>query len=266
MKKAIMLSMALSMAVLPSATAAFAAQETGTNQAAVSKFTTVARSMPLEISGKVDKISKGELTVTAKDGKVYLVPLWKLSTINGFSDLGLKVGTEVTLKSTQPDLANVKSVSSLASLTVSAKPIDIKTLKVAEGTLTPLTAVDASKLIKGADLTFTAAPSIKAVGHVDLKAIDAKEAKAVGATLSSATPVSTTAISKDSITTLTAVKGPLPDLSKVQVGTLKVVENGKVSFVAPAEGSFTLSALNEGTQLFLAGEITANGKTVKISN
>jgi hypothetical protein len=224
MKKEIMLSLAISMALVSSASSVLAAQSTETNQATVSNGVSFTQGSPLEISGKVTKISEGEMTVSTQDGKSYKVPMWQFAKQTGFSDLGLTTGTEVTLKSTLPDLANIKvgTISAGIPMKMNATVIDSKNL-----------------------------------------------IKATGSTLAIAAGSVTITPTNGSITTLTAVPGVKLDFGKIQPGTLKVDESTKGiigTMAIPANGSFTLSSLTEGESIFIAGEISANGKKLKLSN
>ncbi|WML33370.1 hypothetical protein [Clostridium sp. OS1-26] len=54
--------------------------------------------MLTELTGTIEKTGENEIDVKAKDGKTYTVPIDEFSKLDGFKDLNLKVGTEVSLK------------------------------------------------------------------------------------------------------------------------------------------------------------------------
>ncbi len=96
-----------------------------------------------EITGAIEDISEHEMKVKVKDGESYIVPLGLFSKQEGFKELGLAKGVEVTLKSVKPDLSQTNELKTEPALTIegvgdirSADAIEMgdKVIKVFPGT------------------------------------------------------------------------------------------------------------------------------------
>jgi len=208
MKKTILVSLAISATMLLSAPAAFAAQNDDTQTGpvgtavavAVATQTSLNFNMPTEISGVVKEISQNIMTVETEDAKTYLVPLEQFSKIDGFSDLELQIGSQVSLK--REDLTGKGSPQYIiiGQPTVVKSDVDLKAIG---GTTTP----DGSNEGLSAMATGESSPQNTIVG------------------------------------TLTEVKG---------AANLKEIGNEALS-------------INAGEMIFIATEISADGKTVKLS-
>lgn len=137
MKKTILTTFAVSAVMLLSTATAFAATGSNTNQVQVQQVTSV-KAVSSEITGTIEKISDNLMTVKTNDGVTYSVPLGEFSKLDGFKDLALDTGTEVSLKSEPAQLTVVPS----KALT----PEDIENIKTDQKentiTLTPAYAAD----------------------------------------------------------------------------------------------------------------------------
>ncbi len=96
-----------------------------------------------EITGAIEDISEHEMKVKVKDGESYIVPLGLFSKQEGFKELGLAKGVEVTLKSVKPDLSQTNGLKTEPALTIEGvgdiRPADAiemgdKVIKVFPGT------------------------------------------------------------------------------------------------------------------------------------
>ncbi|KZL88455.1 hypothetical protein [Clostridium magnum] len=80
------------------------------------------------LTGSIEKIGENKIEVKAKDGKVYTVPVNEFSKQDGFKDLNLKVGTEISLKGM--DFSKTSIGVKATKATESSDSKDIKVGKV----------------------------------------------------------------------------------------------------------------------------------------
>lgn len=71
-----------------------------------------------EITGAIEDITELEMKVKVKEGESYIVPLGLFSKQEGFKELGLAKGVEVTLKSVKPDLSQTNEFKTEPALTI----------------------------------------------------------------------------------------------------------------------------------------------------
>ncbi len=200
MKKALILSLVAAFTLSASSAVAQANPAADTEKAGkVTTFTTITRAgnagdiaafkqMPDEITGEIQEISENEMKVKAQDGEVYLIPLGLFSKEEGFKELGLAKGINVTLKSIRSQMPDTLAINAEA------------------GEAVAVAGTDAVK------------PD---TGKVTAKRIEAVKTEA-----------------GDVIFSIKDGEGVSPDEKTVEIKELQKV--------------------------FIAGEITANGKTVKI--
>ena len=235
MNKTFLISLVASALLLSSSAAAtFATTNSDIKQPMMTIQAVPAQFMSSEISGAVEKLSDSEITVKTQEGVTYNVPLDQLSKVNGFNDLGIKVGTKISLKSAQPEIASISqkplTTEEVNKLMKGAKPAVAQVVRA-------LTPEEVQKLGKGVTQT-SAAASISVA-----KQLTSEEAENLmkGATL----------------TVPQAVRVLTPD---------EVQKLGKgITQAASVAGVPALGSIKDGNLFFIASEITANGKTVKLA-
>lgn len=111
-----------------------------------------------ELIGTIEKVGEDEIDVKAKDSKVYTVPIDQFSKLDGFKDLDLKVGREVSLKTMEfsGDFVSIKAMESTASS--DSKDIKGDNIAISFGKISDL---------KDIQFTPTDAPSVTAVATKD---------------------------------------------------------------------------------------------------
>lgn len=111
MKKTILAALVIS-TMLMGSTAVYAAPdnipaETPSNGKVMAISCVAAKSFPSELTGIVEEISLKQMTVKAKDGEVFTVPLQQFTKQEAFKGLGIVAGTEVQLKSIMPQAVTI---------------------------------------------------------------------------------------------------------------------------------------------------------------
>jgi hypothetical protein len=262
MKKTFLISLVASALVLSSSAAAtFATTNTDTKQPMMTIQAAPAQFMSSEISGTVEKLSDSEITVKTEEGVTYNVPLDQLSKVNGFNDLSLKVGTKVSLKSAQPEIVSISqkplTAGEVDKLMKDAKPAAVQVVRA-------LTQEEAQKLDKGVIQTVPAA-NISAAKQLTseevdklMKGVKPGVAQVVRALTSGEVQKLGKGITQTAPAASISVANPLTSEEAVKLENV-------VTTASPVAGVIAAGNIKDGNLLFIASEITANGKTVKLA-
>ncbi|MDR3600459.1 MAG: hypothetical protein P4L49_08285 [Desulfosporosinus sp.] len=195
MKKTILVSLAISATMLLSTPAAFAAQHDDAQTCPVGTAVAVATpaslnfNMPTEISGVVKEISQNIMTVETEDAKTYLVPLKQFAKIDGFSDLELQTGSQVSLK--REDLTGEGNPQNIiiGTLTVVKSDVDLKAIggtTTQDGSNEGLSAMAAGEsspqnTIVGTLTEVKSAANLKEIDGINLTTCSGNEALSINA-------------------------------------------------------------------------------------
>jgi hypothetical protein len=207
-------------------------------------------SMPEEIKGAIEKITETEMTIKTKDGKSYWIPTLGFSELEGFKNLNLKEGTEVTLKGLQPQkLESAGAVISKGAIAVKGAPV----IDINGGTKLDIAGVAGVTGITGITGVKTFAFSDK--DHEGKDLFMPEEITANGVTVKlfeGAKSISTKAFS---IAVPEEIKGTIEKITETEM-TVKT-KDGK-SYLIPTLGFSKLKAfvdlnLKEGTEVTLKG-------------
>jgi hypothetical protein len=262
MNKTFLISLVASALLLSSSAAAtFATTNSDTKQPMMTLQAAPAQFMSSEISGTVEKLSDSEITVKTEEEVTYNVPLEQLSKINGFNDLSLKVGTKVSLKSAQPETVSISqkplTAEEVDKLMKGAKPGVAQAVRA-------LTPEEVQKLSKG--ITQAApATSISVAKQLTSEEVDKlmKDAKpGVAQAVRVLTPEEVQKLGKG--VTQTASVASISVAKPLTSEEAAKLEN-VVTTAAPVAGVLAVGSIKDGNLLFIASEITANGKTVKLA-
>lgn len=257
MKKIILASLIASVAMSASSAVSYAQTDNGPKERNVLYQSINAPLAPMELSGTVQEVSDSKMTVKGKDGKSYLVLLDQFSKIDGFKDLELKAGTEVSMKSVQPDRIALgeKNTGKAVTFAISSVPTVLKEAgridnavedRLDEKEVGALEREHAVEPGKDGEMVAAVTVGARDIGQTKEESSeqgkDGEGAERVAAVAAVATDAKNTGeTEKERIPLFTA------ELSK-EDGTIKVV---------------TLDGVNVKL-CFVPEEITANGKTIKL--
>lgn len=225
MKKTILISLAVSAAVFLSTTTAFAATSDETTQKMANQQVSLVQAVPSKITGTVEKIMSSEMVVKTKEGVSYFVPLGQFSKLDAFEGLKITNGTEVSLESTLN--------TSILDLTTVVK----KDLKIV-----PITNVSDSVEISVKD------NNLNTIKLTEIKPMDPADDELFDVYMVPASSIASVAQATDDV-------APAGDSTVIKIDPVKSSDSNS---------NFVLD-LKDNKLLFIASEITANGKTVKLS-
>lgn len=134
MKKSILVSLAISAAMLLSTSTTIAASTDGAKNSPNLAQLTSFQLVPQEVTGTVEKISDNEMTVKVSNVTAYNISLTEFSKLADFQGLGLEVGTQVTVKMGQPKLTQENGTITLGEVKPAGAIGESKNLVVVDAT------------------------------------------------------------------------------------------------------------------------------------
>ncbi|PKM93709.1 MAG: hypothetical protein CVU84_14095 [Firmicutes bacterium HGW-Firmicutes-1] len=188
--------------------------------------------IPNEISGTIEKINKYDMTVKTKDQE-YLVPIGHFLENEEFKKLDLKVGTEVTLKMSQEiGISTGGSTAVIFEASTEAVPAIMRTTLDTDSVEVKTGVEQVDIILENNERIISGLPAANSISII----------KALPATNNESSTAS------------------VPyELGTYFVNVDDRLEDGEVVKDA------MLIELSEGTLVFIADEITANGKTIKLT-
>lgn len=267
MKKIILASLIASVAMSASSAVSYAQTDNGPKERNVLYQRINAPLASMELSGIVQEVSDNKMTVKGKDGRSYLVMLDQFSKIDGFKDLGLKAGTEVSMKSAQPNTIALgeKNTGKAVTFAISSVPAVFKEAggidNAVEGTLDEK---EAGAVERERATIFTVEPGKD--GEME-EAVATVAAVAVGARDIGQTEEESSEQGKDGemverVAAVAAVVTDTKNIGETEKERIPLL----TAELSKEDGTIKVVTLDgENVKLcFVPEEITANGKTIKL--
>ncbi len=265
MKKIILASLIASVAMSASSAVSYAQTDNSPKEKNVLYQRVNAPSASMELSGIVQEVSDNKMTVKGEDGRSYLVMLDQFSKIDGFKELELKAGTEVSMKSAQPNRITLsEDIGKAVTFAISSVPAVLKEAGGIDTVAGTLDEKEVGAIEKGDATIYTIEPgkdgemveAVTAMAAVTVSAGDIDQTK------EESTEQGKEGEAAERVATVTAVA--------IDTKNMGETEKGRIPFFAAAlstvDGTIKMAALDgENVKLcFVPEEITANGKTIKL--
>lgn len=265
MKKIILASMIASVAMSASSAVSYAQTDNAPKERNVLYQRVNAPSASMELSGIVQEVSDDKMTVKGEDGRSYLVMLDQFSKIDGFKELELKAGTEVSMKSAQLNRITLSEDTGKAvTFSMSSVPAVLKETGKINTVMGILDEKAVSAVEKGSATIYTVEPGKdgEMVEAVTAMAAVTASAGDIDQTKEESTEQRKDGEAAERVATVTAVT--------IDAKNIGETEKGHIPFFTAAlskvDGTIKMAALDgENVKLcFVPEEITANGKTIKL--